>query len=213
MLKKNISGRKLKTFLLPEKSADIPDVPELKLVILKDKNKDFMQEILETKGQSPGVYRNALFFLVPSEIERLGFYETLKEYKAYQMVAEDKTLNLSDEQKKEVQTALKRIKNDLNDALRRYYRLVFVPQKEGFKQIDLGALTYGHIKPIDEDVCEQLRSEREILERIAPIVIKERYLKNNDFILTEQLYQASIKTPGEVRVINKGVWQTVLLKE
>ena len=40
-----------------------------------------------------------------------------------------------------------------------------------------------------------------------PLVIKERYLKTDESVSTEQLYQSSAKTPGEARVLDQG-WES-----
>lgn len=206
--KKNISGKKLRVF--PEEGIDIPDNMDLKLVLFKTKNPALMRQTLETKGSTPRVHRNTLFFLAPLESERTGFYHLLKKTIAYRMIDGDKTLHLSEEQRREIKTELKNIEESLNETLRRYYRLVFIPDKDGLKEKDLGIPTYGESKEIDEEIYEKLRSDGEILKHISPLVIKERYLKNNPFVLTEQLYQSSSKTPGELRVIDKSVWEKSL---
>jgi len=92
--------------------------------------------------------------------------------------------------------------------LRRYYRTLFIPTKEGLKETDLGVPTYGATKKLDEVVYEKLRSDGEILEQIAPLLLRERYLGTNDYVSTEQLFQSSAKTPGSLRIISKSVWET-----
>ncbi|MGH7450628.1 MAG: DUF499 domain-containing protein, partial [bacterium] len=211
LLKKNIAGRKLKVFPWPEFSVsgkvEIPDTPDLKLIILKECERAFMKQTLETKGSTPRANRNTLFFLAPLKSEKAGFSHLLKKVIAYRMIGEDKTIHLSDEQKKEIKAELKKIEESLNEALRRYYRLLFIPIKDEFKEQDLGIPTYGEAKKLDDEVYEKLRTEGEILERIVPLIIKERYLKNNTFVQTEQLYQSSAKTPGEFRVLSREVWE------
>ena len=208
LLKKNLSGGKLKTFLEAKEGADIPDNDDLKLVILKERDDVLMKEALETRGNTPRVNRNTLFFLVPLEREGNGFYSQLRKITAYRTIGSDRALNLSDEQRKEVRAELKKAEDELNDRLRRYYRTVFIPVKEGLKESDLGVPTYGDTKKLDEAVYDKLRSDREILESIHPLVIKERYLKTNESVSTVQLYQSSAKTPGEVRVTNRGAWES-----
>ena len=208
LLKKNLSGGKLKTFLEAKDGADIPDNDDLKLVILKERDDVLMKEALETRGNTPRVNRNTLFFLVPLEREGNGFYSQLRKITAYRTIGSDRALNLSDEQRKEVRAELKKAEDELNDRLRRYYRTVFIPVKEGLKASDLGVPTYGDTKKLDEAVYDKLRSDREILESIHPLVIKERYLKTNESVSTVQLYQSSAKTPGEVRVTNRGAWES-----
>ena len=205
-LKKNLSSGGLKTFVWPRDGSDVPDDAELKLIILKKRDDLLMKDTLETKGNTPRVNRNTLFFLTPLEHEAAGFYSQLRKIIAYEAIGKDKTLNLSAEQQREIRTELRKATDELNDRLRRYYRTVLIPTKEGLKESDLGLPTYGVSKKLDEAVYDKLRLDREILESVHPLVIKERYLKANEFVSTEQLYQSSAKTPGEARVIGQG-WE------
>ena len=206
-LKRNLSGGQLKTFILPESGSDIPDDVNLKLVALKERDDSLMKNILEMKGNTPRVNRNTLFFLTPLEHEAAGFYSQLRKIIAYRDISKDKTLNLSVEQEKEVRIESNKAKNELNDRLRRYYRTVFIPAKDGFKETDLGLPTYGVSNKLDEVVYDKLRLDGEILEAVHPLVIKERYLRAEESVSTEQLYQSSAKTPGEARVIGQG-WES-----
>ena len=167
-----------------------------------------MKTMLETKGKSPRVNRNTLFFLTTLAHERSGFYNQLKKTIAYRALAKDTTLNLSNEQQREIRNELRTAENSLDDMLRRYYRSLFIPTKEGLKETDLGVPTYGATKKLDEVVYEKLRSDGEILEQIAPLLLRERYLGTNDYVSTEQLFQSSAKTPGSLRIISKSVWES-----
>ena len=53
-----------------------------------------------------------------------------------------------------------------------------------------------------------MRSGGEILEKIAPLVLKERYLGASDEVSTQQLYQSSAKTPGSLRVVGRSAWES-----
>ena len=206
-LKKNLSRGGLKAFVWPRDGSDIPDDAELKLIILKKCDDTLMQDALETKGNTPRVNRNMLFFLTPLEHEEAGFYSQLRKIIAYEAISNDRTLNLTAEQRREVRTELRKATDELNDRLRRYYRTVFIPTREGLKESDLGLPTYGVSKKLDEAVYDKLRSDGEILETVHPLVIKERYLRAEESVSTEQLYQSSAKTPGEARVIGQG-WES-----
>lgn len=205
-LKKNLAGKQLKIFVSPRGGADISEDADLKLVILKERDDSLMKDILETKGNTPRVNRNTLFFLTPLEHEAVGFYSQLRKIIAYRAISKDRTLNLSGDQQKEVRIELNKATEELNDRLRRYYRTVFTPTKEGLKESDLGLPTYGVSNKLDEVVYDKLRLDGDILERIDPLVIKERYLRI-DYVSTEQLYQSSVKAPGEARVIGQG-WES-----
>ena len=203
LLKGNIAGGKLRVFVWEENANNIPDSEELKLVILKTDSKEAIKNILTSKGQVPRVYRNTLFFSYPLESERPSFVDTVKRKVAYEYIERDKNLNLSEEQKKEVKQELKRVESGQKESVRRLYRMLSIPSKEGTKEIDLGIPTYGEEKGLDEEVYERLRSGGELLEKVAPLFLREKYLSRREYVNTEQLYQSSLKTPGETRVISK----------
>ena len=208
LVKRNLSIGKLNAFLYPADSAVVTDNADLKLVILKLPDEPLMQSILETKGKTPRVNRNALLFLTTLAHERSGFYNQLKKTIAYRALSKDTTLNFSNEQQREIRDELKSAENSLDDMLRRYYRAVWIPTKDGLKDSDLGVPTYGGTKKLDEIVYENLSSRGEILEKIAPLLLKERFLKNKESVSTQQLYHSSARTPGELRAFSRSVWES-----
>ena len=208
VLKDNLSGKGIDTYVWQKDSSGIRDDPELKLVILKEHDSVLMQDTLEMKGSTPRVNRNTVFFLTPLDRERSGFYNQIRKVIAYQTIENDKTLALSSGQSKEVRTERKKAEDGIGDMLRRYYRTLFTPTKEGLKDGDLGVPTYGDTKKLDEVVYDKLKSDGEILESIHPLAIKERYLKTNKSVSIEQLHQSSARTPGEARVIGQDAWKS-----
>ena len=209
LIKRNLSTGRLNTTIWPRDGAKVADNADLKLVILNEPDHSLMEMMLETKGNTPRVNRNTLFFLTTLAHERSGFYNQLKKTIAYRGLKKaDATLNLSDEQRKDIRDELRTAENSLDDMLRRYYRSLFIPTRDGLKETDLGVPTYGATKKLDEVAYEKLRSDGEILEQIAPLLLRERYLGTNDFASTEQLYQSSAKTPGSLRIISKSVWES-----
>ncbi len=203
ILKQGIKGDKLKVFIWEENPGNIPDSEEIRLIILRSENKETLESIIKTKGQTPRVYRNTLIFLYPLESERPTFINIMRRKIAYEYIQQDDNLRLSDEQKKEVKKELKDIESDLKESIRRLYRIVGIPSKDGLKNIDLGIPTYGEEKWLDQEVYTRLRSDGEILEKVFPLVIREKYLSDREYVSTEQLYQSSLKTPGETRIVNK----------
>ncbi len=205
LLKGSIKGGRFKVFIWEENSANIPDSEELKLVILKKDDTKLIDGILKTKGSVPRINRNTLFFLYPMESERTGFVANIKKRIAYDYIEQDKTLSLSDDQRREIKKELKKIEDGLKESIRRLYRTIAIPDKSGMKVLDLGIPTFGEEKAIDYEVYEKLRAEGEILEKIVPLVIKEKYLAGKDYLSMVQIYQLSLRTPGEARPANKSV--------
>jgi len=212
LLKEGLKGSKLKVFIWEESPSNITDTEEHKLLVLKKKSDKVIEDIQKNKGLTPRVYRNTLFFLYSLESERAVFSNTVKMKLACEYIDEDKTLNLSEDQKKENKKELKKSEERLTESIRRIYRIIAVPGRDGVKEIDLGIPTYGEVKSLHGEIYEKLRSDGEILENIAPLVIKEKYLVNKDYVLTEQLYQSLFRTPGETRPANRAVLEESIIK-
>ena len=201
VIKAHISkSSKFKVHFYPKFSRDIPDTSELKLIIL-DKNKPD-KEFLEKYGEIPRVYRNTLIFLCQDESQKESFYLYLRKFLALKSIDSDKNLKLTEAQRKDVKNKLKNYDQKEYEELRKLYRKVFLPAKDGYKEIDMGLTTFGE-SSIDKEIYESLRNRGEILEKIAPKVIKDKYLAGKDYIEIKKLYEAFLKTPGEIRLISK----------
>ncbi len=200
IFKKHIGSNKLKTFYLPANPNDVPDSSDFKLIVLKERSESSMRDFLEKKGITPRTNRNTIFFLSPIDSERLKFENNLRRYVAYKEILGDQTLNLSVQQQQEIRSEIKKIEDHFKDDLRNLYRLVYIPEKNfTFKEFDLGIPTVGDTQKIDDEIYSKLRSNGDILEKMAPIVIKEKFLKGREYVEIEPIYISSLTTPGETR--------------
>nr|MBC8488678.1 AAA family ATPase [Bacteroidota bacterium] len=171
---------KFKTYLYPKTNNDIADDNLYKLIILDNNNQEFIKKIIENKSKTPRVFRNTLFFLVPIESDKHSFEYSIKKLIAYKEIKNDITLNLSEQQKNEVNANIRTLDNDLKDILRSYYRLVYISQKDGVKELDLGIPTYGNIQKINDEIFDKLISNNEIVKSLAPVYLFSKYLNNQD---------------------------------
>ncbi len=213
LLEEKISkkDKKFLVYIWPEKTRDVPDTRELKLLILKDYSEEICVEFLEKCGDRPRVYRNTLIFLCPSTQEnRAYFKKIIKKKLAWELIKRDTTLNLNEKQKKEVEERIQKLKEEVKTKIRDIYRLIILPSREGFREINLGISTYGRDYMLDEEVYNILKSEV-IMESIAPFVIKEKYLKN-DYISTRAILDSFYTTPGEIRIVNEKVFREAIKK-
>ncbi len=204
LLKQAVSGQKLKVLIWPD-PGEIQDLEILQLVILSSSDKDAVLRIIENRGQSRRVYRNALLFLSSLESERVAFHAAIRKSLAMEAISTGKEITLSEEQKKDVARDLKKLRTTLGESLRRAYRLALLPAKDGIQSIDLGIPTYGEQKSLDSELYEKLRIEGQVLENLAPLVIREKYLAGKEWVNTGALFQSSLRTPGEPRLIGKQV--------
>ncbi|GIV69804.1 ATP-binding protein [Caldilinea sp.] len=206
-LRQQAGGQKMKTFLWPADAADIPDDEAPKLLIVRDADPQRMLEFVRTKGQAPRVHRNTLFFLAPLSTGRVPFEQLLRRRLAIADLMSQKTLSLTPEQRKQLEKDAKDAERDVRDQIGHLYRQLYLPTPDGLTALDLGIPTYGADQKLDARVYERLRTEGRLIERLAPLVIKERYLANRDFVETRQLADSGSRTPGEVLAINRQVWE------
>ncbi|MEM2143182.1 MAG: DUF499 domain-containing protein [Candidatus Thorarchaeota archaeon] len=205
LLKRSIGGNQLRTFLWEEDPASIPDTADLKLVVLSKRDEMVMDSILKSRGQTPRVYRNTIFFLYPSEDERPALMDNLKHMMACRRLLEDSTQSLSDEQRNSVREELDRTQRDQTDALLRLYRCLSIPVGRGTKEIDLGIPVPGERTGIAQRAYERLVEEDHVLVSMSPLVLLKKYLESNEFVNTRQVYESCLRTPGEARPISKSV--------
>lgn len=196
---KRYAGKVLPVYIWPRSTKDIPDSEDLKLVILQAQDLDFAKKILNNYGENPRINKNTLFFLTPMENERINFETWLRKKLAWESIAKDKSLNLTPTQKTEVEKNVKEFKKDERNQLRRFYRLVYVPAKE-FREVDLGIPIFGDNRNITNEILERLKAEGEIIEKISPYLILEKYMADKDYIEIKQLYKTLLTTPGEPRI-------------
>ena len=204
LLNKNLTKEHFDIFIWPKDSRDIPDTKKLKLVVVK--NKKLCSEFLNNCGDKPRVYLNTLIFLCEKDIERISFEDSLKRYLAWKLIEKDKTLKLTEEQEKEVKERVNKSWRDVNQKLIDLYRIVFLPSRDGFEEIDLGMSVHGMGSTINKRVYERLREEEKIFERLNPYPIREKYLKERDFVETKSIFESFLKTPGEFRLVGEKVF-------
>jgi len=206
LLSKGIKKWYFDTYIWPTNSSDIPDTPKLKLVVLRSSDK--WMNFLENYGERPRIYRNTLIFLCPPESERMSFYNFLKKKLAWQEIEKDKTLRLTDEQRRRVKEEIKKNEMEAIERIRTLYRNIFLPGKK--EPIDLGIPTHGIDVNIDKDTYERLKSEGEILEKLSPLTIKDKYLKDKDYVPTRNILESFYKTPGEIRITKDEVFKDAI---
>ena len=114
---------------------DVEDSPALKLVIMRVDDKSTLDDILENKGDhAPRIYRNSVLFLCPSDGEKMEFTDHLKSKIALKRILTE--INLGSEQKKNVEDELRKEKSVMEITIKRYYRTLYVPNKNGYEVIN-----------------------------------------------------------------------------
>ena len=209
LLRGQLKGRYFKIYLWPSKPVDVPDSdPSLKLVVLPEYDKEKVLQILQSYGGSERVHKNTLIFLVPRETERASFNRLVRRYLAWKIIdgkAKKGSLELTSEQKDDVKENLKRAREDIVQKIAELYRLILLPTRGGYEELDLGMKPVGIKKTIEELVYEKLREEGKLVEKMAPVVVEMKYLDGKDYVSTKALYESFLKTPGMPLLKSKSV--------
>jgi len=190
-------------YIWPKNTSDIPDTKSLKLVILNSQEREKCKEFLENHGEKPRVYRNSIIFVCPSESERLDFEKFLRKKIAWEMIEKDETLSLTPQQKEKVREEIEKNEKDSKRKIRNLYRVVYLPAKEGLEEINLGELAVGLSFYLDKEVMERLKSEGKIVEKLDPLVIREKYLKKEKYLNVKNFIESFYKVPGSLRIVSE----------
>jgi len=211
LLKRNISGKRFKTFVGEQSYKDIPDNYDLKLLVLDSVDKQTMIEIVNNRGNStPRVNRNTIIFLCPGE--KTNFEKQMKHKLAFDAIERDDSLELGETDRRKLREDMRKISSELDDGVHRVYREIYIPIKNGLLPTDLGIPTYGENKTLDERVFDHLKSEQKLIDKLAPIVIQAKYMKDSDRLYTEQLWKSHLQTPGEPLLMNRGVLEEAIVE-
>ena len=204
LIEEKLGKQKLKVTVWPTQPKDVADTHSLKLVILQKNDIKLIETILKKKGESPRVYRNNILFLCPSDAERNQFLNSIKSKIAWEQISNDK-IPLKDEQKTILSSELKKEKNQLDHLIKKYYRTLYLPEKDKLTKHDLGIPTISENIGIDDFVYQELVEEDQISDKLGPLFIKDHYLKTQDFVETNNLFESMLSTPGERRPVDRNV--------
>jgi hypothetical protein len=121
---------------------------------------------------------------------------------------------LTQEQRRDVEEDLRGEEQRKRDSLRKLHRIILVPTQGTAitKEMDLGIPDVSERKSIIDEAYDGLKSEGEIIEKISPLVIKERYLKDRDYTKVQQIYDSMMKTPGAVRYAKRNTIEDSLIE-
>src|SRR5690606_1820237 len=125
---------------MPATGADVPDDLDARLVVLSADHPYSKEEgnpaevaakaILETRGNSPRLYRNALVFLAADKVRYQDLDDALRKYAAWKSIVEQKVaLNLDPHQVKQAETQLQAADGAVKARLPETYQWLLVPMQ------------------------------------------------------------------------------------
>ncbi|MBY0524639.1 MAG: DUF499 domain-containing protein [Gemmataceae bacterium] len=160
----------------PARSNDVPSRPMLTLVVMaldaqagEKKTTEMMESIVRDCGSSGRTYKSALIFSVPDAGQAVR--EAARNALAWEDINDDEDTKkrIDEGQKGLLARNLKNAKDDLDEAIFRTYRHVYLLGKDHkLRPIDLGQITSSSAGSIVELILRELQRCEEITDGISP---------------------------------------------
>jgi hypothetical protein len=183
--------------ICPASSADVPDEPEVRLVILSPRTPHkrgandeaseairAARDILDQRGNSPRKYRNMLVFAAADEDAIPNLLTETRSYLAWKSIVADATvLNLDKSQEKQARDSEQAADKTVAAQLDAAYKWTLVPVQEGTSPLQWEALPLdtglASVGSIPQRVSHRLQSDEHLITAWSPTHLQrelERYL-------------------------------------
>jgi predicted AAA+ superfamily ATPase len=164
---------------VPRSSADVPDDPDARLVVLPAEHSYSREDgsaaekaaraILDSRGNTPRLYRNTLVFLAADRVRLQDLDEALRKYLAWSSIlAEKETLNLDPHQVRQAETQLKASDGVVTARLPETYQWLLVPvQATAQEAVDWQAIRLAGQDALAVRASRKLKSDELLLTAYA----------------------------------------------
>jgi hypothetical protein len=159
----------------PSRSNDVPSRPVLTLAVLgfdtpagEKTTTELMESIVRECGASGRTFKSALIFAVPDSADKVR--EAARNALAWEDINEDEDTKsrVDDSQRSHLKRNLDAARRDLEEAIFRAYRHVYLLGKDnGLQSIDLGEIT-SSAGGMVELILRELQHRDEITENVSP---------------------------------------------
>lgn len=165
---------------MPQSSQDVPDDLDARLVVLSadqpySKEPGSAAEVaakamLESRGNTPRLYRNSLVFLAADKTRMQDLDEAVRKYLAWSSIIDERqTLNLDPQQVKQAETQLKAADGAVTARLPETYLWLLVPtQAKPQSAIEWQAMRLPGQDALAVRASKKLRSDELLLTSFAP---------------------------------------------
>jgi hypothetical protein len=160
----------------PARNSDVPNRPMLTLVVMgldtkagEKKTTEWMESIVRDCGSSGRTFKSALIFSLPDSAQAVR--EAARNALAWEEIDDDEDTKkrIDDTQKNHLGRNLKNAQRDLDEAIFRAYRHVYLLGKDNkLRPIDLGQITSSSAGSIVELILRDLQRCEEITDGISP---------------------------------------------
>ena len=170
---------------LPRSGADVPDDLDARLVVLPadhpySKDPDNAAEIaakaiLESRGNTPRLYRNTLVFLAADKVRLQDLDEAVRKYLAWASIAEEKdALNLDGHQARQAETQMKAAEGAVIARLPETYQWLLVPeQRKPTDPVVWGAMRLTGTEALAVRASKKLRNDELLIAHLGSTILRK----------------------------------------
>jgi len=170
---------------LPRSGADVPDDMDARLVVLHAEHPYAKEDgnaaeaaadaILESRGNSPRLYRNTLVFLAADRVRLQDLDEALRRYLAWSsIVAEKDVLNLDPHQVRQAETQKQAADGAVVARLPETYQWALVPeQRSAQAPVEWDAIRLTGNEALAVRVSKKLRNDELLVTALGPTILRK----------------------------------------
>ena len=190
---------------VPRSSADVADEREARLVVLPAEHphakegespaRTAAQSILESRGNSPRLYRNALVFLAADKVRLQDLDEAVRKFLAWASILADKdTLNLSPFQVRQAEAQRQAADGAVTARLPEAYCWLLVPGQENpAAPITWQAIRLQGGEPLAVRACRKLKNDELLVTALGATILRRHLdsvpLWRGDHVSIKQLVE------------------------
>lgn len=195
--------------ICPYSSLDVPDTQDVRLVVLRPINSfketpegnnaiQVSENILNTRGEGPRIYRNMLTFVAPDHSVIDSLKQSVKMYLAWKSVKNDsERLNLDAAQNREAESNTKGFNDTVNLRIRETYCWLLVPLID--RNDDISKIQWEKIRisggtdNITKKAADKLISDECMIINWSPLLLRRELdsllWKDSDDIVIKKLWE------------------------
>ena len=209
----------IRTVLFPEKSEQIPNLPQLTLVV-GGPERDFndsatlpwAEAATKDYGTSGRSYKSALVWVLPENASNIR--EDARRFLAWQRIWEERSsLNLDETQIQQLDESRKKAQRDLKESVWRSYKhLAIYAKDQTLRTIDLGLVHSSAAASLTLYILKSLRDAGELVDSVSPSHLLRHWppaFKDQGWP-TKQVRDAFFSSPAYPRITKpEGVKETI----
>lgn len=165
---------------MPQSGGDVDDTPEAGLVVLGvehsyskqagNKAEAAAKEILESRGSSPRIFRNALVFLAADQTRLQDLDDAVRKYLAWCSILDEKeTLDLAPQQVKQAETQLNSANNAVSARVPETFQWLLVPGQDTPQAgVEWQVMRLNGGDSLASRASKKLRNDELLLVTLAP---------------------------------------------